>query len=53
MDKKISNGNDDQGRIYLNRSSNNSSVKMSILIGHKQDQDSDINFLLDNENIDL
>lgn len=53
VDKKISNGNDDQGRIYLNRSSNNSSVKMSILIGHKQDQDSDINFLLDNENIDL
>ena len=47
---KISNGNDNQGRIYTCVLSNN---KIIILVGHKQEQSEDIEYLIKNDPPDI
>lgn len=53
VDKKISNGQDDQGRVYFTKIEKNSTLQKAILIGHKQNQESDFNYLSENDNFDL
>lgn len=53
VDKKISNGQDDQGRVYFTKIEKNSTLQKAILIGHKQNQESDFNYLSENDNLDL
>lgn len=53
VDKKISNGQDDQGRVYFTKIEKNSILQKAILIGHKQNQESDFNYLSENDNFDI
>jgi hypothetical protein len=45
VDQKISNGYDNQGRLYICMVNN----KKIVLIGHKQDQTEDIAFMIKND----
>jgi len=46
--KKINNGQDDQGRIYIYKTNSNP-TRFVVLVGHKQDQKSDIEYLRKND----
>ena len=53
VDKKISNGQDDQGRVYFTKIEKDSTLQKAILIGYKQNQETDFNYLSENDNFDL
>tara|TARA_B100001250_G_scaffold209509_1_gene179821 strand:- start:346 stop:987 length:642 start_codon:yes stop_codon:yes gene_type:complete len=48
IDKKINNGQDEQGRLYVYKT-NSEPTRFVILVGHKQDQKSDIEYLRKND----
>jgi hypothetical protein len=48
IDKKINNGQDEQGRLYVYKT-NSEPTRFVILVGHKQDQKSDIEYLSKND----
>jgi len=48
IDKKINNGQDEQGRLYVYKT-NSDPTRFVILVGHKQDQKSDIEYLRKND----
>ena len=48
VDKKINNGQDEQGRLYVHKT-NSEPTRFVILVGHKQDQKSDIEYLRKND----